>query len=607
MLTSILLGNDPLLERIAEDKPGGPRISRTQNTLGPSVEKVQRALLLWDKQCLPVHGSDSRYGDETSAAVRRFKVEELGVPKADLFDDVGPRTVIRLDEIAAERETVSAEDQRIFTLDSWLNAPLSGISSAVSTSNVSAAHVGGDPVCLAFKSFHDLVAECKGEAALIVLSGWVMYPDNVILDGSVTLHQALEGAASRGAKVRAMLAHHPVLKAPNATGFITPLPDYHLNPHVNNAGPVDAINNLSKGNGAAIHDGQVLQHAFPGHELLGPIQVGIHHTKAWVVWTGRRLVAWCGGMDFNMDRAGRDALQDVQLEVGGQAALDVYEVLRMRWNDHPERPSAVTLPELKPPPEPGLQRARVVTTFGDPQAHAGIRGGAYAFAPSGSTTYRQLLFHMLERVEHFVYLEDQYLLDVKIAKHLAAQMSRLQAVVIVMCATDKINGELGQGWARRREVLSHLAPHAAKLAVVVRPDRWVHSKAWIFDDTVALVGSANVNRRGFEHDSEMGVAFGDIHEAGKIRELRTELWKRHLDTHAPDPGSPGEASLSVWQNPPSGARVVKYDDAGKTDPHPIPPTLARVNTVVSTWTVGVVPKLITEADAWDKIIDPHCP
>jgi len=63
-----------LLETVAAN---GDRISQTQHTNDPAVGKVQTAVLVWDPACLP-------------------------------DDDVGPRTVIRLDEIAAVSEATSA-------------------------------------------------------------------------------------------------------------------------------------------------------------------------------------------------------------------------------------------------------------------------------------------------------------------------------------------------------------------------------------------------------------------------------------------------------------------------------------------------------------------
>lgn len=102
MLTSQLFAGDDLLQRISD---GGPeRISRFQNSTAPAVLKVQQALLIWDAAALPLHGADGTYGSETASAVVRFKVTELLVPPDQLVDDVGPRTVLRLDEIAKAAE-----------------------------------------------------------------------------------------------------------------------------------------------------------------------------------------------------------------------------------------------------------------------------------------------------------------------------------------------------------------------------------------------------------------------------------------------------------------------------------------------------------------------
>ncbi|HZN70830.1 MAG TPA: tyrosinase family protein [Micromonosporaceae bacterium] len=101
MLRSQLFANDALLQSIADDND---RISRTRHSRGDSVRKVQTALLTWDPGALPRFGADAVYGNETAAAVRRFKIEELSVAPAQAIDDVGPRTVIRLDEIQAAAE-----------------------------------------------------------------------------------------------------------------------------------------------------------------------------------------------------------------------------------------------------------------------------------------------------------------------------------------------------------------------------------------------------------------------------------------------------------------------------------------------------------------------
>lgn len=106
MLKSALFAADQLLQDIADDV-GGVRISQHENATAPSVLKVQQALLIRDPACLPVSGADGAFGNESAAAVHRFKVEELGVDESQVIDDVGPLTVQRLDEIARAAEVTS--------------------------------------------------------------------------------------------------------------------------------------------------------------------------------------------------------------------------------------------------------------------------------------------------------------------------------------------------------------------------------------------------------------------------------------------------------------------------------------------------------------------
>src|SRR5262245_12397837 len=106
MLKSALFAGDSLLQDIADDV-GGVRISQHENARAPSVRTVQEALLIRDPGCLPVFGADGDFGNESAAAVHRFKVEDLGVEESQVVDDVGPLTVQRLDEIARAAEVTS--------------------------------------------------------------------------------------------------------------------------------------------------------------------------------------------------------------------------------------------------------------------------------------------------------------------------------------------------------------------------------------------------------------------------------------------------------------------------------------------------------------------
>ncbi|WP_431047044.1 S8 family serine peptidase [Streptomyces sp. P1-3] len=109
MFLSQLFQGEPILEAVARNET---RINRELNNAFAPVNRLQSALLIWDAGSLPGFGADGDYGNETASAVARFKQEVLLVPAAEVIDDVGPRTVWRLDEIAYGAE---GDPQRPFT------------------------------------------------------------------------------------------------------------------------------------------------------------------------------------------------------------------------------------------------------------------------------------------------------------------------------------------------------------------------------------------------------------------------------------------------------------------------------------------------------------
>jgi hypothetical protein len=135
MFWSLLFQGDALLEAIAIDNPPNQiRISENQNRFDPAVRKVQIALLTWDPGCLPQWGADGEFGSEAAAAVHRFKVEELGIPEADVIDDVGPKTVIRLDWIQARSERPFPGDMLVVTEPTATQGQLDGLMQAIQNS-----------------------------------------------------------------------------------------------------------------------------------------------------------------------------------------------------------------------------------------------------------------------------------------------------------------------------------------------------------------------------------------------------------------------------------------------------------------------------------------
>lgn len=53
---------------------------------GTAVEKMQRALLLWDAACLPEYGADGDFGSETEKALKAYQ-KEAGLPVTGIYDE----------------------------------------------------------------------------------------------------------------------------------------------------------------------------------------------------------------------------------------------------------------------------------------------------------------------------------------------------------------------------------------------------------------------------------------------------------------------------------------------------------------------------------------
>ncbi len=573
-LASVALSAHPLLQRIADG--GAERLSVNQNSTHAAVKTVQEALLVWRPGVIP-SGATGTFGPQTAAAVVTFKQDEnLVAPGEPALGDVGPRTVVRLDEI-----------QRVSELEGWLDANLGVLSSEVGSGSV----IPRDAMS-AFAAFKTAIERCSGSHCVVAISGWDFFPEThlapdtnpALEDG--TVGEVLKAASSqRQVRIFALLNDFPTLDLP---GLHIPLTDH------DNTEAVAFFNDLPTG--AAIHDKWVQQRTIVAHDgtVTPGVRVGVHHQKIWAVWDGVSLQCFCGGVDLNPNRTALDVpnpLHDVQLEVAGPAAAWLYDLLRKRWNSNPDRPPSLSIPAVAdPPPARAPQRTRVVTTFGSHRSWGGIVGGEYPFAPRGSTSYRNQVFHAIDRSRSFIYLEDQYLVDEEVAKKLATAMNRISALIIVVCDTLAVNDELKQGFLRRRRFMAHLAPWAPKIALVAGK-RFIHSKVWVFDDQLAIVGSANVNRRGFSHDSEAGIAFGDRDGSRLVPLFRQGLWSLALGPHAPPPSTAPAKALPVWKAPPPTANVITWDPATGSDPPPAGLYATLVND-------------LGQDGVWDAVLDP---
>jgi phosphatidylserine/phosphatidylglycerophosphate/cardiolipin synthase-like enzyme len=383
------------------------------------------------------------------------------------------------------------------------------------------------------------------EGDLLLFADWRGDPDERMTDAPDSeIGQVLCGAAARGVIVRGLIwrSHLDRFKFSSAE-------NRHLGEEIQQAG------------GVCLLDMRV---------RLG----GSHHQKFLVLRHRTRPdqdVAFVGGIDLCHSRrddathAGDPQGQpmakvygdappwhDVQLAIRGPAVADVETVFRERWDDQQllsrdpirlvtdrlrgtDSPNRALPAPLPPSPAAGPHAVQLLRTY--PQ-----RLGGYPFARHGERSVARAYLKVLERAEHLIYLEDQYLWSREITRSFAEALERrptLRFIAVLPHFPDQ-DGRVSMppNDAGRLEALDTLRS--------VAPDRfaaygvenhagtpvYVHAKVCVIDDTWASVGSDNVNRRSWTHDSELSAAILDetpTDRQGFARGLRLELAREHLD------------------------------------------------------------------------------
>jgi phosphatidylserine/phosphatidylglycerophosphate/cardiolipin synthase-like enzyme len=319
-------------------------------------------------------------------------------------------------------------------------------------------------------------------------------------------------------------------------------------------------------------------------------RAGSHHQKLVVVrYPGRPHldIAFFGGIDLGRSRnddrwhAGdRQAMDfpgsygknppwhDVQAAVRGPAVNDLEHTFRERWYGstvldlsspvrmlidrayHAGKLVGRDLPEPAPGPWPaGPHAVQVLRTY-----PARLR--RYPFAPLGERSIAYAYRKAFARARRLIYIEDQYLWAPFVAKLLASALRSnpdLHVIAVVPRYPDK------EGTARWPSLVGR--EQAIKVCRAAGGDRfaiydiendagtpvYVHAKVVVVDDVWAMIGSDNLNRRSWTHDSELSCAVLDattdereprdpagLGDRARVfaRELRLRLWREHLELDA---------------------------------------------------------------------------
>jgi len=355
-------------------------------------------------------------------------------------------------------------------------------------------------------------------------------------------------------------------------------------------------------------------------------RAGSHHQKLVVLRRPAhpaRDVAFVGGIDLcfsRRDDAGHGGdpqglpmngaygdnppWHDVQLEVRGPAVGLLDGVFRERWED-PHSPDlhnpvarirdavrhadlvADPLPERPADPAPaGTCAVQVLRTY------PAIRPG-YPFAPRGERSVARGYGKVLRRARRLLYLQDQYMWSPHIARLIAAALERspdLHVMVVVPRHPD-VDGRLAlpPNQVGRLQALQVCRRAAADRVHVFDLENrsgtpvYVHAKVAVVDDVWAAVGSANLNRRSWSHDSELTAAVLDddrdrrepTDPAGLgdgartfARDLRLSLLREHLERSEGDDGDLVDPESAVRAAEDAATALDDWHRAGRRGPRP---------------------------------------
>lgn len=487
---------------------------------------------------------------------------------ATVEPDIEPDSTVRV-QSNAPNTLVDPFDPVDVDFSRWFSSP----TFAVTTGNEIIPYIFGE------KLFTDLIAAfgfAKSSDHFIYILAWSLENFELVEgDSSTLLSTLLEDAANRGVQVRAMLfKQHPKFaskdNAPMAA-FIDALPG-----------------------GKAIHDDRLLHIQDPlmsiaASALFGGSVVGAHHQKVIVTFGEKGLIAFQGGIDPDANRRGAGALHDVHTRVRGPAAFFLYRTFIQRWKDHPDAAGTAVNEGIGQNTALNVRRsvvAAVTRTFGNGTRHPGIPGG-YAFAKSGEQTVVGQIKKAVSLAKRFIYIEDQYLVSMDVSNALKAAAANVQKIILLICPTGSVNNELFQTDSRRKAFLDNIGTFntpGGKLWVCTS-NTFIHAKVVIVDDKLAIIGSANSNRRGYTHDSEQALTVFDVNKSKRwfwAHELRMNLWKKHLGGRPIDYVDPIAAAVH-WETP-RGTALPFVPDPATND---LPP-----------------PAFVDKDAFWDFIIDP---
>ena len=219
------------------------------------------------------------------------------------------------------------------------------------------------------------------------------------------------------------------------------------------------------------------------------------------------------------------------------------------------------------PPATGSHAVQVLRTYP-------AKRPPYPFAPDGERSIARMYSKALARARSFIYVEDQYFWSEEIARAVRGGTETRPPIsgsswscLGTRIATAVLSGptnRLGQ-----LTMMDRLAEAGGDRFAIYdleneRGDAiYVHAKTVVIDDVFAMLGSDNMNRRSWTHDSELSIAVLDEEEDEReprdpaglgdgarrfARDLRLRLWREHLGATSDDGLVDASEGFDRWRD-----------------------------------------------------------
>jgi uncharacterized membrane protein YdjX (TVP38/TMEM64 family) len=220
---------------------------------------------------------------------------------------------------------------------------------------------------------------------------------------------------------------------------------------------------------------------------------------------------------------------------------------------------------------------------------------------------------MIDAAERSIYIENQFLTSLPIARRLAQQLRRKPALEVVIVAPRSHDSWVERRTMRNGRIRVWRALHKAggNRVRLLYPaveqdgratDTMIHSKVMVVDDRVLRIGSANLNNRSMGVDTECDLAIeaSSQEESAKIAAVRNRLLGEHCgvgeELVAGELGRTGSLARSAERLSANGHCLRPIQD-GKLDRHPLAGLVERIADParpprLRQWTARVLTRLV---------------